>query len=820
MNDHKAIAHVREKDQKIQHLETHLMEVAALSAIFAGKVGLPYCGRLLGLLHDLGKYSEAFQVYIQEVTGLLGEHCIETGIAKRGTIDHATSGAQIIWDAVDKHQLPKVVAQVLSVVVMSHHSTTGMKDFMDLNGKSPFLNRLDWKEDRTHKKEAWEKCAPHLKEEIEAILSSGELTLELQKAMVRIRNGFKNPTTERNALALLTRFLFSCLLDADRVNTIDFESPQSASFRNLFADVNWQGLTLNYEKHIEKFVPDTQLNKARMEISNSCRQMAASDGRIFRLRIPTGGGKTLASLRFALHRAMNEKTHKVDRIIYVVPFTSILDQNAREVSEILGEANVLEHHSNISPEKDTWRTKVLSENWDAPIVFTTTVQFLNSLYAGGTKTARRMHQLSNAIIIFDEVQALPIKTLHLFNNAVNFLKCLDTTTSVLCTATMPLLHKLDEAYGALNDEEIIEIVPNIDQYASCFQRTFIHNMLRPLGWTYSEVYQFGREQQSTHGSLLIICNKKESVQMLYELFNEQNEVPVILLSTDMCPAHRKERIDKIRLSLKEGQPLICISTQLIEAGVDLDFRCVIRSLAGLDSIAQAAGRCNRHGKRENGDVYVLNFSEERIPAVLNEIKVAQDVTRTRVLAQHKGEDLTATPALETYYEHYYYQRKNLMTYPVKDTSIIDLLGENIAGKTVVSELITPETQESYSGILGLKLHHAYTTACEHFRVIDAPTSSVIVPYVSEKYNGAELIGKLSASFTNDEVPLKSQIKLIKQAQQYSVNLFPHKFKKLQELGAIKEIHEGEGIFHLDERYYHSDLGVTDEPSSKLNTLIT
>jgi len=615
-------------------------------------------------------------------------------------------------------------------------------------------------------------------------------------------------------------------LDADRINTIDFESPKSASFRTILEEVNWVHLVEKYESYIEKFRADTELNIARTEISSSCRDAAKSDERLFWLRIPTGGGKTLASLRFALHRAIDSNTHKVDRIIYVVPYTSILDQNAKEVAEILGKDNVLEHHSNLMLEEDSsedtedteesnWRNKVLSENWDSPIVFTTMVQFLNSLYAGGTKTARRMHQLFNAVIVFDEVQALPIKTLHLFNNSLNFLHAQESTTSVLCTATMPLLHKLNDSYGSLSENNIKEIVPNIEKYHASFQRTIVHDYVKPEGWSFQGISELGLELQNKHKSLLVVCNMKRSVQTLFSLFKENKGAKVVLLSTDMCPAHRKERIDEIREVLENNEPLICVSSQLIEAGVDLDFGCVIRSLAGLDSIVQAAGRCNRHGKRGSGDVYVLNFSEEKLDDELEEIKEAQNVTRNRVLTEHKGEDLLAVEPLETFYKYYYYQRRNLMTYPVGDTNLIDLLSENSHGKEAVKEKLESKTLKEISS---LRLHHAYTTSCNAFRVIDAPSVGVIVPYKSNHHDASDLIGRLCASYTNDETPLKQQIKLFKKAQQYSVNLFPNKFDELLKKKAIREIQDGEGIYYLDERYYDDDLGILSEPTSKMTTL--
>lgn len=826
------IAHVRAADKAIQTVDAHLLETAQWCERFASTVGLSLSGRLVGLLHDLGKYSQDFQDYIRDISGLNGEEAKVTSKDRQGKIDHATSGAQIVWDAHSAKRLPTRLAQVLSVVIMSHHSRSGMADFVDLQGKSPFLDRLNKEDKKTHKSEAIANASLPILNEVHLLLDSPELVTEFKNAIACITNATTASVPRQNTLALLTRFLFSCLLDADRISTSDFENPTAAGFRTIGSSPNWSAILTAFETRIGAFRQDSKINQIRANISEECRRAATRIDRIFTLQVPTGGGKTMASFRFALHRATAAQTHPVNRIIYVLPYTSILEQNAEGIRNFLGNELkhlVLEHHSNLVEERDSWRSRVLSENWDAPIVFTTSVQFLNALFAAGTKTARRMHQLGNAILIFDEIQALPIKTIHLFNNALNFLCQQANSTAVLCTATLPLLHKVDAKLGAIQIQGKSEIVQDKASLFKALKRTEIINECRPDGWAYSEIADYALQLQEQHVSILIVCNTKDSARNVFERLQSTSRVPVVHLSTNMCPAHRRHKIAQIRAQLNPAkpEPVICVSTQLIEAGVDLDFGCVIRSLAGLDSIIQAAGRCNRHGRREVGHVHVLNFKEEVLYASLKDLALAQDVTR-RILHEYAANpksfdcDLLSEKAMNQFYFYYFYKRAAEMAYPCKagkgepplaqTCTLLSLLSLNSES---LAEAVRTRTTES---IEDLKFHHAHSTAAQAFRVIDAPTQGILVPYDQDGHCGSKVIADLAASYTNEEVTLADQVKLHKQAQQYTVNTFPHVIKKLTEGEAIREVQCGEGVYYLDERYYHKDLGVTLEALSEQNFL--
>ena len=817
------IAHRREWDGMIQPVAEHLTETADLTESFAASIGLPLCGRLLGLCHDLGKYSQPFQTYIRNISGMNGDDARTASQSQQGTIDHATAGAQLVWERLNQGKLARSLAQILSVALMSHHSRTGMKDFITLDGKSPFLNRLGKDRQKTHVEESLKNADPEIIAEIEGLLSSPELLTEFKILITKIDQTANGVTAQLSFYGFLTRLLFSCLLDADRLNTANFEKPKDAKLRTTGHTPKWQEFAEKLDQRVGKFKVRNPIDETRSRISQECLEAASRPERLFSLTVPTGGGKTLSSLRFALHRAAQATNPAINRIIFVLPYTSIIDQNAREVRDILGDDNVLEHHSNLVPDVDNWRNRVLSENWDAPVVFTTSVQLLDALFAQSTGSTRRMHQLANSILIFDEIQTLPVKTIHIFNNAINFLTSFCNTSVVLCTATQPLLGRVDASKGVLPITPANEIVRDKRRLFHDLKRTEIIDKCRLEKWSHDEIKTFAIEQLTIHQSVLIVCNTKDSTRRLFEKIRDSSDAFVVHLSTSMCPAHRRSKIDEIRSCLHPDhrKPLICVSTQLIEAGVDLDFGCVIRSLAGMDSITQAGGRCNRHGNRTIGYVFILNFSEEVLGSGLSEISTAQEITG-RILGEFKADparfhyDLLSEETMQQFYEYYFFRRAKEMTYPLKagrgnppvaqDTSILDLLTMNPAG-------IESAKREDLRDALALPLKQAFSTAAQAFQVIDAPTRGILVPYGEE---GRKLIGDMAAAFANENCPLNEQIPLLKKAQQFTVNAFPNMIDKLDKAGAIREVQPNSQIYYLDERNYHADLGVTHEALSELH----
>ncbi|KQP21728.1 CRISPR-associated helicase/endonuclease Cas3 [Pseudorhodoferax sp. Leaf267] len=824
------IAHHRASDGAWQSLESHLLGVATLARGFASKLHAGDIGELLGLLHDIGKYSREFQAYLKSATGALDQDADEDWVdsaSLKGKVDHSTAGAQWIWQLLSQRgPQAQVLAQVAALCVASHHS--GLIDCVSGDGRrfgdSLFLRRMDKPDQRTHLAEVLGSMDPSVRARCNELLSNTTLANELFALLSAIGNHRVGAQAVGGAVALqqmglVVRFLFSCLIDADRIDTADFESPRGRCFRPIGAYGDWQHLIDRYEVRLAEWPVARPIDHLRRSISQACLDAAARPRGIYTLTVPTGGGKTLASLRYALHHA---KARKLDRIVFVIPFTSISDQNAEVVRAVLepeGDAPdaqriVLEHHGSVTPERQTWREKILCENWDAPVVYTTMVQFLEALFGAGTRGARRMHQLANAVIVFDEIQTLPIRCVHLFNNAVNFLAERCNSTVVLCTATQPLLHTVKLEAGAMHLEPGHEIMDDVGALFTQLKRVDVRDARRPGGWSHSEIAELALQELQRTGSCLVIVNTKRSAQVLYELAAGALDADLLChLSTDMCPAHRKHELQRVRDRLAAGLPTLCISTQLIEAGVDVDFRVVIRFLAGLDSIAQAAGRCNRNGRPEPGVLHIVNPDEEslrRLPDILQGRTVAEHVLGDyRDDPARYGNNHIGPQALQDYYRRYFYQRQSEMAYPIptsqlgRDDTLLDLLS--------INELAVKECARQNGSAPPIPLRQAFMTAAEMFKAIDAPTQGIVVPYGPA---GQELVNDLFAAYD-----LTREGDLLRRAQQFTVNVFPHVLRKLSEAKALKPAHDDLRITCLDPRFYSLRFGLSTEPVNRMETPI-
>ena len=815
------LSHYRKSDGKEQSVKEHLEEVSYTAGAISGKIGLASIGELTGLLHDLGKYSDAFQTYIRSAVGQLNPDEDEYVDAKgmKGKIDHSTAGAQYIWENLqNKKELEwQLIRQIIALCVASHH--TGLMDCLAPDGTDLFTRRMGKPKDRTHFNEVLKKTDKAIRNRAGILLASPTIQKEFRQRLELLAGGQSGELC-MFSLGLLTRFLFSSLIDADRLSTADFENPTAARERYKGGYPDWAILIETLERHITGFITRNQIDVIRSDISSACMSAATRGKGLYTLTVPTGGGKTLASLRFALRHA---KQYGMDRIIYVIPYTSIIDQNAAVVRSIFkdckskngGRNIVLEHHSNLTPEVDTWQSKILAENWDAPIVFTTAVQFLETLFATGTRGARRMHQLANAIIIFDEIQTIPIRTVHLFNNAINFLAGQCGSTAVFCTATQPLLNEVDTKKGAVLFTTNHEMMPDVRELFRTLKRVDVIDSRKNGGWTENEVADCARQELERTGSVLIIVNTKKAAQDIYKHCREKADKTVLVchLSTNMCPAHRIDVLKKIRecLDLENPKPVICVSTQLIEAGVDVDFGSVIRHLAGLDSIAQAAGRCNRNGLRATSRVYVVNPSRENLD-MLPDIRIASEKAE-RVLEEYRNNpdafdhDLLSPKAMAQYYRYYFFERAHEMEYPVgakqvgRDDSLLTLLSTNFFSV----EAYKRASRKAPT----FPLRQSFRSAAEAFKAIDAPTEGVIVPYSKE---GERIIAELCSAHE-----VQKQYELLKEAQRYSVNVFPNVLKKLSDRDCIHEIQVGSGIMYLDERYYGRDFGVSLEAVEQMKT---
>lgn len=818
------IAHQRKSDGKKQSLETHLLGVSIIAKSLAGKIGLRDQGELIGLLHDLGKYSKEFQDYLKSAVGLIeqDEDDYVDAKSKKGKVDHSTAGAQLVWQELSKQgQLGQIIGQILSLCIASHHS--GLIDCLssDANslGEDIFGRRMNKVNERTHLQEALTKADDSTLARAKALTGKPEMLSTMQAALAKVVRFAPikddKSTVAQQQFGLLVRFLFSCLIDADRVDSADFESPRAAKLRAHGRYTEWDVLCERLEKHLSELKSAKAIDYLRCDISNHCHNAASRDKGIYTLTVPTGGGKTLASLRFALHHA---KKYKMDRVIYVIPFTSIIDQNAEVVRNILEPKGtepssvVLEHHSNLTPEEQSWRGKILSENWDAPVIYTTSVQLLETLFGVGTRGARRMHQLANTVLIFDEIQTLPVNCVHLFNNAINFLVEQCGSTVVLCTATQPLLDQVSVEKGALRIPAGNELMPDVKKLFDELKRVEVKNRRKPGGWTNGEIAALAKEETRRAGSCLVIVNTKNAAQSLYRLCKQPDGIPLYHLSTSMCPTHRRAILAEIRERLEKRLPVLCFSTQLIEAGVDVDFGAVIRFTAGLDSIAQAAGRCNRSGLRDIGTVHVVNPQDERIE-MLQGICIGRDKAE-RVLDEYEdnplqfGNDRIGLEAMKRYYTYYFFDRQSEMDYPLTQKNIghEDTLLNLLSGNSLAVHEHGKRTGQAPN----IYLRQSFMSAAKAFKAIDAPTRGVIVQYGKA---GQTIVADLCAAYLPDK-----EFDMLRRAQQFTVNVFPNVLERLTKAGAVREIQEGTGILYLDYRYYSDEFGLSETPVRNMEAL--
>lgn len=822
------VAHRRLSDGVIQPLWEHLLEAAEISGDFAGKIGLQRQGELVGLLHDIGKGSQAFNRYICSATGLLdpdADDYMETPDNK-GKIDHSSAGAQLVWRSfVDGSLELEYAREILAIIIASHHS--GLIDCLTIDGRDDLSRRMHKDDMKTRLMEAEKNIPQYIKVKLIELLSDKDILIQLTEKIRALRDEKDNSETLQIKIGLLTRYLFSCLIDADRMSTADFEYPSRIKLKNNGRYTEWEYLLERLNEEIEKFSDincsseqQKNVNEIRQFISEQCWQFSKKEKGIYQLTVPTGGGKTLASLRFALNHA---KEHKMERIVYVIPYTSIIDQNAdvarrilenkEEGGEYVGNV-VLEHHSNLTPEEETGRQKILAENWDAPIVFTTMVQFLETMFGHGTRNARRMHQLANAVVIFDEIQTLPVKCVHLFNCALRFMIKGCGSTAVLCTATQPLLDKVIPRQRAITIEPEKQIIQDALRLFEKLKRVEVFDRCNLVGWEEEKIIDLITCELLHTDSVLIITNTKKAAANLFTRIKGEPSVEIFHLSTGMCPVHRMNVITEIRKRLEDRRPTICISTQLIEAGIDVDFGSVIRYLAGLDSIAQAAGRCNRNGARSQlGRVFIINPVEENLDR-LPDIWKGRAVTK-RILNEFKTDpeqfdcDLIGPKAIERYYEYYFYDRAGEMSYSITSKSFIgrtDTVFNLLATNQISVEAYRRANNNTSPRIA---LRQAFMSAAKIFQSIDSATIGIIVPY--EK--GREIIEELCADSTRE-----NKFSLLKQAQRYSINIFSHIFAQLTEEGVIREIQRGEGIYYLDERYYSLDYGMSEVATESMKFL--
>jgi len=828
----KFIAHIRESDGLIQSLFDHLTETAELSEKFASKIGLKKCGKLIGLLHDFGKATQVFNDYIRSAAGQIDPDADGYVDSKemKGKIDHSTAGAQYIYQAMNSSDpRQKSIMQLLSLVISSHHS--GLIDCISPDGKDIYTRRMLKAKELSRIDEAKANIDKNIIDEIGGIIKSADILDEYSKAVKSIVET-KNDNTDTVTFktSLLIRYLFSCLIDADRINTSDFEYKRNTKIRNNFNYIPWSKLIDKLEKKLSEYKNEDSIGIIRKEISDNCKDAAESSNGIFRLEVPTGGGKTLSSLRFALQHA---DKHKMDRIIYVIPYTSIIDQNAQVAREIFEEKTesgeytnkvVLEHHSNLTPDEENTRQKLLAENWDSQIVFTTMIQFFESLFGHGTRNVRRLHQLANSVIIFDEIQTLPLNFVYMYNVAMRFIVKGCGSSVVLCTATQPLLDRVEPLAFSLPIDPERKIIKNTYEIYSKLNRIKVINKINSSGYSDDSIADLVYKEAQCSGNALVVVNTKASSVILFKKIEKLIEqydkeyINLFHLNTHMCAAHRMIVIKELKDKLLEKKPVICVSTQMIEAGVDIDFNSVIRYLAGLDSITQAAGRCNRNGKLSPklGKVIIVNPENENLER-LKDIKSGRDIT-LRIIDEYKKDpekfdnDILGLKAMERYYQYFFYDRKNIMNYPVsknksieRNDDLFNLLSQNL-------QSVLEYKRQNNCRPPDIVFRQSFNTASEMFKAIDSPTMGIVVPYGDA---GKNIISELCSVRE-----IEKQYGLLKKSQRYSVNVYKYVFEKLAKERAICEVQKDTGTYYLADEYYHDKFGLSSHSEKDMELLYT
>lgn len=782
-------AHIRKVDGKkyIQTVEEHCRGVAEIAAELLSDIGLEKTAYLAGIVHDLGKFSENFKNYIEKAAD--GEK------VQRGSVNHTFAGVRFLLEKHSDEQLSgfsDIVLEILAYAVGAHH---GLFDCVDDNNNNGFTKRIQ-KEGIDYLNAAQEFlkiCCS--KQDIEDLLKQSEKEFlpvfnEIEKLADNADAKIQN-TQITFYIGFLARLILSAIIEADRSDTSQFMNGYSEKIVKNISEI-WINCIKNVEQKLSTMPLDKPINETRAQISALCAEAGNLESGIYRLNLPTGAGKTLTSLRYALHHALK---HNKKRIIFTMPLLSIIEQNAGIIHDYIGnEELILEHHSNIveTDENDELdKRELLVESWDVPIIITTMVQMLNTLFAGKTANIRRMQALCNSIIVIDEVQTVPDKMLSLFNLALNFLAKICNATIILCSATQPCFEKT--MYPL--DKSVKDLITLTKEQETVFKRVRLEYKGE---MDCEELADFAAGILEENNNLLLVCNTKNEAAVMFNLLcSKIKDVKAFHISAGMCTAHRKETIKEMQEALEnKQQKVLCVSTQVIEAGVDVSFARVIRLLAGMDNIVQATGRENRNREFDGlAPGYIVRLKGEVLKG-LSEIEAAKNAA-ANLLVKYKNSpkiydnDLMSEKAINEYYECLYGNVNDgyhdFYIESVRD-SILNLMSCN---ENVDSGKI-PEYNKYF-------MHQALKTAGGLFTVFDESSIDIIVPYD----RGKEIIQKIFAVGDKDYEKLKA---VLKEAKLYTVSLFKYQKIKLEEQGALIFVPSA-GVYILQDGYYDELTGL-------------
>lgn len=714
-----AIAHITNQGE-IQTIENHAQGVAQLAADFAAPFHAEGWARLCGLWHDLGKYSPQFQQHILAASGA------DPTLKDPGRVDHATAGALLAQERLSTGgaYLP------IAYCICGHHA--GLPDYFGSSEANLSYH-----------------------------LSHHQLTVEQRANAPHETVSLNLPCIQDDIKAwhLWIRMLYSCLVDADYLDTERFMQPKQFQLRCHYATL--ESLVPKLQAYLQQLNKgaDTPINRIRQHIQRHCLENATRPQDIYSLTVPTGGGKTLASLVWAFKHVA---THHLRRIVIAIPYTSIVIQTASVLKKIFGEGNVLEHHSNADFDEMDDAARLATENWEAPIIVTTNVQLLESLYANRSSRCRKLHNLASAVLILDEVQTLPPDNLRPIVDVLGSLKQYFGVSILLTTATKPALTGLiGMGKAQFEGLHIHEIIPDTKTLFTQMKRvniTFSQSKYTPEQLA---------DELTIYRQVLCVVNRRQDARDVFLALKDKHE-HVVHLSRWMCQQHIYDQLQEVYALLAAGKPVAVVSTQLIEAGVDIDFPVVYRAMAGLDSIAQAAGRCNREGRLQRGRVVVFDFEDARARGLLMKASQAADDMLL------EGRDDFLDPATtEAYFKDFY-------------GKLID------TDKAHIRESLYRRTPQM-------------KTAAEDFHLIADDTLTIYIPYG----DGACWIKQLQ----------QGQIcaSLLRSLQRYAVSVPCHQEANLLPLGAVRV---GERMYYLpDCLHYDASVGLAHENQFLSNDLI-
>lgn len=752
-------------------LERHLQDVAELAGAFADAFGAQEWGRLAGLWHDLGKYSREFQAKLR------GEHF---------QIEHTGAGAALAKEKIS------VGWQTLAFVIAGHHAgLANLNDRGDSGTSTPLVDRVD------RAKAMLAKCRALMEENKDEAM----LRLMQTQAVPKLPEWTLGPSDDEKAsFSHFTRMIFSALVDADSIATESFCSPDEEKTR-LRAQPVYDAVEVLHERldaHIDELgtaAADTEVNRQRANILNWCREAAQKERGFFTLNVPTGGGKTLAAMSFALRHVVKHHQKGMRRVIVAVPYTSIIEQNAGVYEKALGAHNLVQHHSNLDDFDDkeeadeaTIRRRLACENWDAPVIVTTNVQLFESLFTHKRRRARKLHNIAGSVILLDEAQCVPVGYLELIVPMLRDLVDHYGCTVVISTATQPAWRQVrgKPSFG-VPEEKICPIIPPDAALSRVqgFDRISVE-------WPQTKEpvpYETLALQLAVEPCVMAIVHRKKDAQWLARRLRElRPEEKVFHLSTNMCPVHRRSVLEEIRAAIHQfrtsGTPCRVVTTQLVEAGVDLDLPVIYRAMAGLDSITQAAGRCNREGKME-GKGRVLVFYAETEPPDPH-LKRCAKITES-MLAEDDGKlDIRDPATFEGFFKRMYH---------LADTD--------------VKKLVRHATDLNFE------------TLGREFRLIDdSQQTPIVILYDDEARDRLRTIQNIAHSPVGEEVASRLAFRAL---QPYTVAVWP---KGLAVLGtALEPLFPGSTTLLLDPLNYPSSydavfgLVTDDEPSIPPERLI-